>query len=94
MKKFINNYKKKFIRWWAEPASKTERARTAMLCAWSGIWFGLIACFVINSPANPNQIIMFVIGGSVLTAILGLFFPKIMRCIAFPFAFIGIGGGS
>lgn len=87
-------FKKRFLAWWSRPATSKERMNASLLSAWAGLWFGAIFCLLLQeTPVSLVVIAKWSAAGSVLSAAMGAIFPRVMRCVSFPFAFLGVGGG-
>lgn len=95
MNSYFERKNNRFLSWWKKPADRGERILTCAISFWAGLWFGAIFCIAINQPPIP---LMTIVESSLYTsaafALVAVFAPKVMRCISFPFAFIGVGGGS
>jgi hypothetical protein len=87
--------KRRFLDWWSSPSTSKERAATTLISGWAGLWFGAIGCVVFNQAPFPfGVMVQWAVAGSALSAVLGALFPKSMRCLAFPFTFLGFGSWS
>jgi hypothetical protein len=87
--------KAKFQTWWSTPATPADRGWAFVLGAWAVVWFGLIGRLVIGGlPVPFAELFWYAVATSVAVAFAGLFFPKTVRLISFPFAFIALPGGS
>lgn len=95
MNSYFESKKNRFIGWWAKPADSGERILTCAVSFWAGLWVGAIYCVVVNQPPIPLMEIAYSsLHSSIMFTSAAAIVPKFMRCLSFPFAFIGIGGGS
>ena len=93
----INYFKNKFHEfrsWFKSKATPKDRAWTAAMGMWAGIWLGIIIRFIYSNPVPISGIIFAAVIGSVSAVILGAIFPKYLRIVFLPFCFFSIGGGN
>ncbi len=94
--RYFTSKKERFNTWWYSPVTRADRITSAICGAWAFLIIGLVAGFAL-APAHTLSLIgigYLAIGSLVSGVVLGALFPKVIRCIAFPFVFIGIGGSS
>lgn len=92
---YIQRKRARFLSWWNAPTTPADRAWGFALGAWAGLWLGVIGHLVFDgSPVPLEALIWYAVATAVALAVAGLLFPKIVRCIAFPFAFFGVSAGS
>jgi hypothetical protein len=81
--------------WWRTPASRKERIYSTLLGAFAGFWIGtLLGAWYIGFPVLVSVVIWYGVVGALSVASLGALFPKVVGCIALPFAFMGGGAGT
>ena len=83
-----------FQSWFKSKATPRDRAWTAAMGLWAGIWLGIIIRFIYSNPVPISGIFYAAIIGSISSVILGAIFPKYLRIVFLPFCFFSIGGAS
>lgn len=92
---FWQRQRRRFLAWWRAPATVSDRVLSAIMGAWAGLWIGGLGRMLVTSTSVPlAEVFWFAVGGGLWLAAAGAVFPKAVRCIALPFAFFGVGGGS
>lgn len=82
-------------RWWNEPPSANDRFKSSVLSGFAGFWIGALGRLIFGpSSSSLAELFYYGLGGVFVGIVLGAMFPKVMRIIAFPFAFFGVGGGT
>jgi len=77
----------------AEPKPK-DRATTAMMGLWAGLWLGVIFTSIFISPTPIATLFWGAISGATICSIIGGVFPKYPRILYLPFCLFSVGGGS
>jgi len=84
-----------FLEWWNAPIKTKDRITSATLSFFAGFWIAdLGRIFFGELPVSIKIIALYAVAGAFIGMIFGILFPKVMRCIAYPFAFFGVGSGS
>lgn len=92
---FIDNKLTQFKTWWRKPATPADRFFSVLLGAWAGLWIGVIGrLFVGEMPVGLGELFRVAVITAAVLGFCGAVFPKTVSCIAFPFAFLGVSGGS
>ena len=77
-----------FRAWWRAPPTVMDRVLSSFLGGWAGLWIGAIGRIIIG-PASLPELLQYSVGTAIALLAMGALFPKTMRIVAFPFAFIG-----
>jgi hypothetical protein len=90
---FFKSRREGFKAWWATPPTRLERFGSAMLGLWAFLLVGVVLGFVFapNHSLSISALLLVASGSAISGTILGAAFPKHMRCLALPFAFVGVG---
>src|SRR5262245_20056763 len=91
--RFFTARQERFKTWWHAPATKRDRVISAILGIWAFLIIGVVIAFAIapNHSLSLAALVYWALGSMACGATLGALFPKVIRCIALPFAFIGFG---
>lgn len=84
-----------FQAWWRAPSTPAERISSIVLGGWAGLWIGGLGRIALGQlPIPLGEVFWAAIAVAVLLAAAGAVFPKLVRCLCFPFAFFGAAGGG
>lgn len=90
---FVERQLARFRSWWRAPATAADRAWAFVLGAWAGLWLGALGRLALGRfPVPIGDLFWFAVASAIGLSVAGLFFPKTIRCIAFPFSFFGVVG--
>jgi hypothetical protein len=90
---FFNRRKLSFSEWWRAATTPADRIWGFIYGAFGGLWIGLLGRVLLGPmPVSFSVAGQWALGGAVLLALVGIPFPKVVSCVAFPFAFSGFGG--
>jgi hypothetical protein len=82
----------KFIAWWNAPNTKKDRYIAAIVGAFGGFWIGALGRIMLGeTPVLISDVGLWALVGIILFSLLGVFFPKAILCICFPFSVFGVG---
>lgn len=92
---YLNDKLVRFHSWWRRPATPADRVWAVVLGAWAGLWLGAIGRLVLGEmPVSLRELAWFAVASAGVLAACGLVFPKTVRCISFPFSFLGASSGA
>ena len=82
----------KFKEWWSRPVQTKDRVAAAFVGAMGGFWIGILGrLFLGPMPVAFTALGYWAIGSVIVGVILGLFFPKPVTVVLYPFSIFGIG---
>jgi hypothetical protein len=82
----------KFLKWWKAPNTKKDRYTAATIGAFSGLWLGGLGRIMLGAlPVSITDVGLWALGGIIVFSLPGLFFPKVISCICYPFSIFGVG---
>lgn len=84
-----------FAEWWHAPATGVDRLWGFIFGGFGGFWVGLLGrLFFGPLPVSFVVGAQWAFGTALAVALVGIALPKTIRCVCFPFAFLGLGGGQ
>jgi len=91
---FIKSKLSEVKQWLQAKPKPKDRATTAIMGLWAGIWLGTIFALLFTSPTPVVLLFWSAICGAIICSVIGALFPKYPRILFFPFCLFSIGGGS
>lgn len=82
------------MQWLSSEPTPKDRATTALMGLWAGIWLGIISAFIYSNPVSTTLLFWFAIGGAISCSVVGCIFPKYPRILFLPFCLFSVGGIS
>lgn len=83
----------RFSSWWQRPVHTSDRVKAAFVGLFAGFWIGLLGRLIlVDGPAPISVLFYWGLSIAIVSAILGVLFPRHATIVFYPFAFFGIGG--
>jgi len=85
----------RFRLWWRAPATRKDRIMGVVVGAIGCFWIGVLGRIILGPLPVPVSTLGWWAAASVaIGGVLGVFFPKVVCCVCFPFSTIGGGSGT
>jgi hypothetical protein len=92
---FVSRKAESFKEWWNAPPTTDDRFKSSLLSGFAGFWLGGLGRLILGPSSSSIEILFYyAVAGVLVGIVLGATFPKVMRIVAFPFAFFGFGSGT
>ena len=81
-----------FNEWWRQPLRTVDRVGAMGIGAFGGVWIGVLGrMFLGPMPVAFSTLGYWALGSIIVGAVLGIFFPRVVRVVLYPFALFGVG---